>query len=125
DPALLRPGRFDELIYVPVPDRESRRHILGIQTASMPLAEDVDLDDIAERTERYTGADLSDVVRRAGLVALRQERDTVSRAEFETALGESRPSVTPEMEQEYAQIQASLGKEGPLRQPIGFQAPAG
>lgn len=125
DPALLRPGRFDELIYVPVPDRESRRHILGIQTSEMPLAEDVDLDDVAERTERYTGADLADVVRRAGLVALRQERDTVSRAEFETALGESRPSVTPEMEQEYAQIQASLGKEGPYRQPIGFQPPAG
>ena len=48
DPALLRPGRFDELIYVPVPDLESRRRILGIQTGRMPLAEDVDLDDLAE-----------------------------------------------------------------------------
>lgn len=124
DPALLRPGRFDELIYVPVPDRESRRHILGIQTKEMPLSDDVDLDDIAERTERYTGADLADVVRRAGLVALRRDRDIVSRDEFEAALGESRASVTPEMEQEYAQIQASLGTEGPLRQPIGFQPPS-
>src|SRR5690554_6521877 len=53
DPALLRPGRFDEIIYVPVPDREARLHILGIHTRDMPLA-DVDLDGLAERTERYT-----------------------------------------------------------------------
>ncbi len=121
DPALLRPGRFDELIYVPVPDQESRRHILGIHTGSMPLAEDVDLDDIAARTERYTGADLQDVVRRAGLVALRKDRASVGRAEFDAALTESRASVTQEMEEEYQQIKESLGQEGPLRQPIGFR----
>lgn len=58
DTALLRPGRFDELVYVPVPDREGRRTILGIHTKNMPLAPDVDLDNLAERTEGYTGADL-------------------------------------------------------------------
>ena len=121
DPALLRPGRFDELIYVPVPDLGARRHILGIHTGRMPLAQDVDLDVVAERTERYTGADLQDVVRRAGLQALRRQKDEVSQAEFETAIGESRASVTPEMEEEYQQIKASLGQEGPLRQPIGFR----
>src|SRR5690606_4029819 len=92
DRALLRPGRFDELIYVPVPDRESRRHILRVQTSKMPLADDVDLDRIADRTERYTGADLEDVVRRAGLVALRRGRDTVGGEAFEAALAESRAS---------------------------------
>ena len=51
DPALLRPGRFDELIYVGVPDAKGRRHILGIHTKGMPLAEDVDLDDIARAHE--------------------------------------------------------------------------
>ena len=71
DPALLRPGRFDELIYVPVPDEAGRRHILGIHTKEMPLAKDVDLDSLAARTERFTGADLEDLVRRAGLFALR------------------------------------------------------
>ncbi|MCV2868857.1 CDC48 family AAA ATPase [Defluviimonas sp. WL0002] len=121
DPALLRPGRFDELIFVPVPDRDARRQILGIQTAAMPLEKDVDLDDVADRTDRFTGADLQDVVRRAGLMALRRSRDTVGVDEFEAALTESRASVTPEMEREYETIQASLGKEGPLRQPIGFR----
>ena len=86
DPALLRPGRFDELIYVPVPDADGRRRILGIHTKNMPLADDVDLDSIAARSERFTGADLEDLVRRAGLNALRGsiEAGTVTMAEFET-----------------------------------------
>src|SRR5690606_11535543 len=110
DPALLRPGRFDELVYVPVPDEKARRHILTIQTRSMPLGEDVDLDAIAARTERYTGADLADVVRRAGLLALRESlsAERVTAAHFEAALRETRPSVTPEMEPEYEQMLHSL-----------------
>src|SRR6266576_1181631 len=67
DPALLRPGRFDELIYVGVPDTAGRRRILAIHTKGMPLADDVDLEKIAQRTDRFTGADLEDLVRRAGL----------------------------------------------------------
>src|SRR4028119_2118182 len=59
DPALLRPGRFDELIYVAVPDREGRRHVLGIHTGKMPLAEDVDLDSLAARTHPSPGRDLA------------------------------------------------------------------
>ncbi|KTT63874.1 CDC48 family AAA ATPase, partial [Sphingomonas sanguinis] len=88
DPALLRPGRFDELIYVGVPDKAGRRRILGIQTAKMPLAEDVDLDDVAARTDRFTGADLGDVVRRAGLIALRKSLGAtqVDMAAFDEAL---------------------------------------
>jgi len=113
DPALLRPGRFDELIYVPVPDEAGRRHILGIHTKGMPLAKDVDLDELARRSERFTGADLEDLVRRAGLFALRGSIDAkvVGMAEFERALGETRASVTPEMELEYDQIQQSLKQE--------------
>jgi transitional endoplasmic reticulum ATPase len=113
DPALLRPGRFDELIYVPVPDEAGRRHILGIHTKGMPLAEDVDLDKLARRSERFTGADLEDLVRRAGLFALRGSIDAkvVGMDEFERALGETRASVTPEMELEYDQIQKSLKQE--------------
>ena len=120
DPALLRPGRFDELIYVPVPDRDARRSILGIRTKDMPLSEDVSLDGIAERTGRYTGADLEDVVRRAGLHALRKENEEVTGADFDAALGESRASVTPEMEKDYERLKASLGREDPLQQPLGF-----
>ncbi|HUF68140.1 MAG TPA: CDC48 family AAA ATPase, partial [Longimicrobiales bacterium] len=73
DPALLRPGRFDELIHVGVPDVGARRRILGIHTGSMPLGPDVDLAAIADATHGYTGADLEDVVRRAGLLALRDD----------------------------------------------------
>ncbi len=113
DHALLRPGRFDELIYVSVPDEPGRRHILGIQSAKMPLATDVDLDDLAERTERFTGADLEDLVRRAGLFALRESlaAQTVTRAQFERALKETRASVTPEMEREYEEIQRKIKQE--------------
>jgi len=113
DPALLRPGRFDELIYVGVPDTAGRRRILAIHTEDMPLSTDVDLEAIARRTERFTGADLEDLVRRAGLTALRQglEAATVSMADFEVALSETRASVTAEMLEEYERIQATLKSE--------------
>ncbi|WP_440978771.1 CDC48 family AAA ATPase [Sphingomonas pseudosanguinis] len=125
DPALLRPGRFDELIYVGVPDEAGRRRILGIQTAKMPLAADVDLNDVAARTDRFTGADLGDVVRRAGLIALRKSLGAtqVDMAAFDEALTEARASVTPEMERDYEQIAAKLKQDAAAIQPIGFIAP--
>jgi transitional endoplasmic reticulum ATPase len=125
DPALLRPGRFDELVYVGVPDNAGRERILRIQTAKMPLASDVDLSAIAERTERYTGADLEDVVRRAGLVALRSTPDAreVNAAHFEAALKDSRATVTPEMEEEYQAMSGRLKQQASAIQPIGFIAP--
>ncbi|WP_375395971.1 CDC48 family AAA ATPase [uncultured Sphingomonas sp.] len=125
DPALLRPGRFDELVYVGVPDEPGRRRILSIQTEKMPLADDVDLDVVAHRTDRFTGADLGDVVRRAGLVALRRSiaSDRVTMADFETALGESRASVTPEMERDYEQMAARLKQDASAIQPLGFAFP--
>jgi transitional endoplasmic reticulum ATPase len=113
DPALLRPGRFDELIYVAVPDEAGRRHILGIHTSKMPLALDIDLDSFAARTERFTGADLEDLVRRAGLFALRESLDatTITAEHFERALKETRASVTPEMEREYEEIRSKIKQE--------------
>lgn len=113
DPALLRPGRFDELIYVGVPDTAGRRRILAIHTEGMPLADDVNLETIAQRTDRFTGADLEDLVRRAGLTALRRGIDTgnVTMADFEAALIETRASVTPEMLEEYERIQETLKSE--------------
>ena len=113
DPALLRPGRFDELIYVGVPDTAGRRRILAIHTEGMPLAEDVDLESIAQHTDRFTGADLEDLVRRAGLTALRRGIDTgsVTKADFDVALSETRASVTTEMLEEYDRIQETLKSE--------------
>jgi transitional endoplasmic reticulum ATPase len=124
DPALLRPGRFDELIYVPVPEQEGRLQILKIHTAGMPLASDVDLERLAEATRGYTGADLEDLVRRAGLQALREDLQAqqVEMRFFEEGLKETRASVTPEMEREYEDIADSLKRESPRGRTIGFQA---
>jgi transitional endoplasmic reticulum ATPase len=123
DAALLRPGRFDELIYVSVPERDGRLHILRIHTGRMPLGEDVDLESLADRTNGYSGADLEDLVRRAGLHALRSDLDaqTVGMGFFETALKETRASVTEEMDREYREMAATLKSESPRgRKRIGF-----
>jgi transitional endoplasmic reticulum ATPase len=125
DPALLRPGRLDELVYVTVPDAAGRRRILDIHTAKMPLAGDVNLDSIAERTDRFTGADLEDLVRRAGMAALRRSLavEDVGMADFEAALKDTRATVTPEMEREYEKIAGEIKQNAAALNPIGFIAP--
>ncbi|HEX5644979.1 MAG TPA: CDC48 family AAA ATPase, partial [Erythrobacter sp.] len=123
DPALLRPGRFDELVYVGTPDKGGREHILQIHTRDMPLAADVDLAAIAGKTERFTGADLEDLVRRAGLNALRRvgsEVDQVAAQDFATALEDSRATVTEVMEEEYRKMRGELKKRAAEVRPIGF-----
>ncbi|WP_305097334.1 CDC48 family AAA ATPase [Croceibacterium aestuarii] len=123
DPALLRPGRFDELVYVGPPDASGRERILGIHTRNMPLGSDVDLAKIASKTERYTGADLEDVVRRAGLIAIRKggaEAKDVSATDFAEALEDSRPTVTEQMESEYAKMKGELKRKALEVNPIGF-----
>lgn len=126
DPALLRPGRFDELVYVGTPDAEGREHILGIHTKGMPLAADVSLAAVAAETDRFTGADLEDVVRRAGLNALRRMGGDVSEVageDFVEALKDSRATVTSRMESEYRRMRGELKKRAAEVQPIGFFAP--
>jgi transitional endoplasmic reticulum ATPase len=125
DPALLRPGRLDELIYVGTPDTAGRRRILAIHTGDMPLAKNVDLEGLAKRTDRFTGADLEDLVRRAGLTALRRGIDAkeVTMDDFEEALKETRASVTPEVLEEYERIQKTLKSEAAQPSGIGFVLP--
>jgi len=72
DPALRRPGRFDREIEIPPPDKRARREILSVHTRNMPLADDVDLDKIAEITHGYTGADIAALVKEAAMSALRR-----------------------------------------------------
>src|SRR5213596_3080481 len=72
DSALLRPGRFDRLLFVPPPDLEARKQIVRIHTRKTPLAEDVNLDEIARRTDGYTGADIASVANTAVMLALRE-----------------------------------------------------
>ena len=99
DPALLRPGRFDRVVYVPPPDEKSRKMILTIHTQKMPLAQDVDLDRLAKETEFYVGADIEAICREAGMLALREALDAniVEWRHFEKALSRVHPSCTQEM----------------------------
>ena len=113
DPALLRPGRFDKLLHVPLPDLEARKEILKIHTRKKPLAEDVDLDELARRTEGYTGADLAAVCNTAVMLAIREHimncKDQeeakknvknlkVCRRHFEEALRKVKPMSQRELE---------------------------
>ena len=77
DPALLRPGRFDRYTFIPPPDLATRRAILAIHTKKKPLAPDVDLDHIAKRTDKYTGAELAAICNEASMLAI---RETASKA---------------------------------------------
>ncbi|MDQ3850268.1 MAG: ATP-dependent zinc metalloprotease FtsH, partial [Actinomycetota bacterium] len=86
DPALLRPGRFDRRLTVNPPDRDGRRFILEIHTRSVPLAEDVDLDQIAASTPGMVGADLRNLVNEAALLAARRDHPQVTPSDFADAL---------------------------------------
>ena len=72
DPALLRPGRFDRILYVSPPDRESRLQILKIHTKKKPLSEDVNVEDLADKTDGYTGADIASLASAAVMLTLRE-----------------------------------------------------
>jgi transitional endoplasmic reticulum ATPase len=72
DPALLRPGRFDRLIEIGLPDEKGRLEILKIHAATKPLADDINLEEIAKKTEKYSGADLSAIVNEAVMLAIRE-----------------------------------------------------
>jgi transitional endoplasmic reticulum ATPase len=104
DDALLRPGRFDYLLYVPKPDRKSRLEILKVHTAKMPLQK-VNLEEISEKTEGFSGADLEALCREAGMNAIRKNSDKVTAEDFQEALQKIKPSITPQMENRYTLFQ--------------------
>lgn len=86
DPAILRPGRFDRLIEVPMPDFEGREEIFKIHTRRMNLGKDIDLKDLAARTEGTTGADIKAICMEAGMFTIRDGRDQISLMDFEKAI---------------------------------------
>ena len=97
DAAFLRPGRIDRLIYVEPPDLEARKQVLSIHLRNMPLSSNVDLDSIAAESDGLSGAELANLCREAGLVALAQDADVVDMAALRQALASSTPRITPEM----------------------------
>ena len=86
DPALLRPGRFDRFIEVPIPNEDGRREILKIHTSKMALSEEADIDLLATLTEGVSGADLKAICTEAGMFAIREDRDEVLVADFMDAV---------------------------------------
>jgi transitional endoplasmic reticulum ATPase len=91
DPALRRPGRFDREIVIPVPNIEGRRAILGIHSRRMPLAQDVDLDRLAQITHAFVGADLEALCKEAGMVALRRYISLEGENHIEAILSNTEP----------------------------------
>ena len=127
DNALLRPGRLDRHVHVPVPDREAREKIFEVHTRNKPLADDVDLEWLAEQTDGYVGADVEAVAREASMAATREFVNSVdpeemgdsvgnvriTKAHFEHALEEVQPSVTDDVKERYEQIEQRFGREEP------------
>jgi len=112
DSALLRPGRFDRLLFVPPPDLEARKQIFKIHTRKTPLAEDVNLDELARKTDGYTGADIASLANTGVMLALREHiskakdpEDAKKRAKglkvakrhFDEALQKIKPMSTEEL----------------------------
>jgi len=113
DPAALRPGRFDRLIYVPAPDERTRLQVLKLHTKGMPLEKDVNLEELARKTMGYSGADLQAICREAGMIALRHniEAKGISLKDFEDAIEKVKPSLSADMENAYLGFAKRFKKE--------------
>ncbi|XP_041081689.1 spermatogenesis-associated protein 5-like protein 1 isoform X2 [Polyodon spathula] len=107
DDALLRPGRLDKIVYVPPPDQEARLAILKICTEKMPLDSDVSLEDIAEKTSFFSGADLENLCKEAALLTLHEESldaSCIKHASFVTSLENTKPSLTTQQIEFYQKL---------------------
>ena len=116
DPALLRPGRLDRLMYIQPPDKEGRKKIFDVHLRGKPIGEDVDVEELAKRTDGYVGADIEAIVKEAVMSALREfitsgiseehvnkatKNIVVKKEHFEAAIKSVRPTVTSEAKEEF------------------------
>ena len=113
DPSLLRPGRFDRHILVPTPDEAARLSILKIHTRDMPLANDVNLEELSKRTEGFSGADLESLVREAAMNALKETIKTgktrkIQKKDFETVLKKMSPSIPKKLSEWYEKFDQTI-----------------
>ena len=130
DPALLRPGRFDRQVYVGLPDIKGREEILAIHAHNKPLAEDVDLGQVAKGTPGFTGADLENLLNEAALLAGRQDKMAIDKAAIDEAVikviagPEKHSRVIPEQERKltayheagHAVVMRALPQHDPVHQ---------
>lgn len=125
DPALLRPGRLDRLIYIQVPDEEARQEIFKVHLRGKPLGEDVTVEELAKMTDTYVGADIAAIVREAVMAALREflasgiteehlseaiKNILVTKRHFEAAIKVVKPTLTPEAQEEFEEKAEDLVK---------------
>jgi len=108
DPAMLRPGRFDEKVYIPLPDLAARRRMLGQYLSHRPLGADVDLDAMAQQLDGFSGADINYICDRAAVIPFLQsvasgQDGQITRAIVNDVVGETQPSVTRDMLKRFEQ----------------------
>jgi len=108
DTSLLRPGRLDLILYISPPDENGRNEILKILTSSMPLTEEVKLEEIAYSTKGFSGADLVALTRESAVNAMRNKSMVISRDDFKSALQHVKPSVTKDIEDWYENMRRSV-----------------
>ena len=110
DPGLLRPGRFDRIILTPVPDKKCREEIFKVHTKKMPLVKEVDIKELAAKTEGYAGADIEAVCREAAMITLRKDpkSSTVGMDAFIAAIEMIPASVTKDIEKGYEELQGQF-----------------
>jgi len=112
DAALLRPGRFDEVVLVQPPDEKARLDILKVHVKNMALDDNINLETLAKRTEGYSGADIQALCRKAGVIALHEniKIDKISKRHFDAALNKINPSTTPQTKEYYEEVARKLGR---------------
>jgi len=110
DNSMLRPGRLDIVLYIEAPDEKSRLEIIKILTKQMPLASDIDLNEIAVATQNYTGADIESLCREAAVNAMQNNHTKISSNDFAEGLKRVKPSITKDVEQWYSSIKDEVSK---------------
>ncbi|MHA1550524.1 MAG: CDC48 family AAA ATPase [Candidatus Heimdallarchaeaceae archaeon] len=123
DPAVLRPGRFDRLIFVNPPNQKGRLQIFKVYTRDMPLASSVSIKELASVTDGFVGSDIEALCREAGMLALRESFDieTVTMSHFNKALERIHPTVTPDVIKYYEKISEKFKRPSQITSPkIGY-----
>jgi SpoVK/Ycf46/Vps4 family AAA+-type ATPase len=118
DPALLRPGRFDKVIYVPSPDVRSREEILRIHMRSKPMASDINIERIARRTEGFSGADLENLINESAATAMQRSmasigHSQITQSDIDEVLDTLKPSISEKAKREYEKMGQQYSRRVP------------
>ncbi len=116
DPAMMRPGRLDKIIYVPPPDFNERSDVIKVHLFGKPVSPDIDLTEIAKKTERFSGADLANLVREAATIAMKRSMMTgvasiISMEDFRTVMPRIKPSISLRMIEEYERLKMDFERK--------------